>query len=86
MNLWLVKRTGADWWGNYMHDRELTFTDDTTVYAQMAFYRRKDATKYLKTLTYPEFYEVIKATTKPTGMVEPPKANANLPPAFKTGL
>jgi len=59
MNIWLIKHKGANYWGNYMHDKEITI-DDKTLYAQLCFYRRKDAQAYLKALLYAEFYEVIK--------------------------
>lgn len=59
INIWLIKHKGANHWGNYMHNYELTI-DNKPLYAQLCFYRRKDAQAYLKTLSYPEFYEVIK--------------------------
>ena len=63
MNIWLIKHKGANYWGNYMHDTEITI-DDKTLYAQLCFYRRKDAQAYLKALSYSEFYEVIKFSSQ----------------------
>ena len=63
MNIWLIKYKGANYWGNYIHDREITI-DDKTFYAQLCFYRRKDAQAYLKALSYAEFYEVIKFSSQ----------------------
>ena len=59
MKIWVIKRKGADYWGNYMPDKELELSDGTTMYAQLCFYRKKDAVKYLKAKEYPEFYEVV---------------------------
>ena len=59
MKIWLIKHTGADWFGNYRHDREIELADGSILYSQLCFYRKKDAVAYLKTLTYPEFYEVV---------------------------
>ena len=64
MNIWLIKHKGANYWDNYIMDREITLTDDTKFYAQLCFYRRKDAQAYLKAKNYPEFYEVVKFTSK----------------------
>ena len=58
MTVYLIKHTGADYWGNYRHSNELTFNDGTTIYTQECFYRLKDAKKYLKTLRWPELFEI----------------------------
>ncbi len=64
MNIWLVKRKGANYFGNYDVSTEIEFGDGTTIYAMKAFYRRKDAQKYIKGLTYNDHLEVIKFTSK----------------------
>ena len=63
MNVWLIKHKGANYWGNYTHDREITI-DDKIFYAQLCFYRRKDAQAYLKAKEYSDFYEVVKFTSR----------------------
>ena len=60
MNVWLIKYRGANYWYDYIHDREITI-DDKTFYAQLCFYRRKDAQAYLKEKSYAEFYELLEA-------------------------
>lgn len=58
MKIWLIKRKGADYWANYMMDYELTVGEDK-MYAQLCFYRKKDAVAYLKAKSYKNFYEVV---------------------------
>ena len=70
MNFWVIKHKGADYWGNYMHDYELTFQDDSKVWAQLVFYRRKDAQKYLKNKDYGEYYEVMKLKSQPNYRIQ----------------
>lgn len=61
MKIWVIKHKGADYWGNYRMDREITLSDETVIYAQLCFYRKKDALKYLNTLddSYKDSYEVV---------------------------
>lgn len=61
MKLWVIKRKGADYWGNYMHSREIEYSDGTTTYAQLCFYRKKDAVKYLNTNyeKVKDYFEVV---------------------------
>lgn len=59
MKIWLIKHKGADWWGNYRNDYEITLEDGTKIYSQLCFYRKKDALAYLKTRSYPEYLEVV---------------------------
>jgi len=64
MKIWLIKYKGADYWGNYRHSREIEIDNNgktTTVYADLCFYRKKDAVLYLKAKLgeAAEFYEVV---------------------------
>ena len=61
MKIWIIKRNGKTWWGNLLHSHELTYEDNDKAYAQLCFYRKKDAVKFLRTYRYPEFYEVVGA-------------------------
>jgi hypothetical protein len=63
VKIWIIKHRGADWWGNYRHSREIEITDNgetRTIYADLCFYRKKDAELYLKAKMgeATEFYEV----------------------------
>lgn len=57
--VWLIKRKGADYWGNYFPSMEFELPNGDTVYAQKCFYRKKDAVAYMKAKGYPDFYEVV---------------------------
>ena len=59
MKIWVIKHKGADYWGNYTPEKELELPDGTTLYAQLCFYRKKDAVAYLKAKNYHEYYEVV---------------------------
>lgn len=59
MKIWLIKRKGADYWGNYTPSHDIELTDGTKMYAQLCFYRKKDAVAYLKAKDYNEFFEVV---------------------------
>lgn len=64
MKVWVIKHKGPDYWGNYRHTREIEISDHgklTTVYADLCFYRKKDAVLYMKAElgTALEFYEVV---------------------------
>ncbi len=65
MHFWILKHKGADYWGNYMHSYEITFNDNEKVWADLIFYRRKDAQKYLKSKEYGQYYEVMKLKSQP---------------------
>lgn len=64
MKIWVIKSKGADYWGNYRLSREITIDDngeEKTIYADLYFYRKKDALLYLKA-SYGEaveYYEVV---------------------------
>lgn len=62
MRAYIIKHKGANNWYNMSLDRDIEFTDGTTIYAGYVFFRRKDALKYLKTLPYPEHKEVVGVT------------------------
>lgn len=59
MKVWLIKHKGADYWGNYRMDREITLSNGTKMYAQLCFYRKKDAKAYLETMEYKDLYEIV---------------------------
>lgn len=64
MKIWIIKHKGADYWGNYRHSREIEITDNgetKTIYADLCFYRKKDAVLYMKAKldTALEYYEVV---------------------------
>ena len=65
MNIWLIKNKGANYLGNYLHlSGEMEFSDGSKIYSHRAFYRRKDAQKYIKALDYNDHLEVVKFTSK----------------------
>ena len=59
MTIYVIRHTGANYRLNYRHSYEITINEDT-IYADLYFYRLKDAKKYLETLKYKEFYEIQK--------------------------
>ena len=61
MKIWLIKHKGANWWGNFLHEREIEFPDGEKIYSQNCFYRKKDAVKYRNSGRYHEFFEVVSA-------------------------
>jgi len=63
MRVYLIRRKGAaNTWYNILTSREITFSDGNKIYTGLLFLRKKDAKAYLKTLLYPELYEVVGAT------------------------
>ena len=58
MKIWVIKRKGGDWWGNYMPDKKITIGEQA-IYAQLCFYKRKDAVLFLGTMEYPDSYEIV---------------------------
>jgi hypothetical protein len=62
MRIFVIKHKGSSNWQNMAADREITFSDNKSIYAGLFFLRKKDAQKYLNTLEYKEFYEIIGAT------------------------
>ena len=58
MKLYIVKRKGANWWGNLLLDRTMTFSDGVQVYFETAFHRKKYAKKYLDTIEYKDCFEI----------------------------
>lgn len=62
MRAYTIVRKGARNWQNLGLEREITFNDNTTIYASYLFFRRKDALKYLETYPYKEYFEVVGMT------------------------
>lgn len=63
MRIYLIKIKGAVYWGNFRPEREIKFSDGKKIFADLCFFRKKDAHKYLHTLGYcKEFQEVVGAT------------------------
>lgn len=62
MRAFVIKHRGKTIWQNMTFERELTFSDNTKIYAGLLFFRKKDAKKYLETFEYKEFYEVVGVT------------------------
>ena len=62
MRIYLIKRKGSTYWWNMVLDRSITFADETKVFCDFIFYRKKDAQKYLKTFEHKEYFEVVGAT------------------------
>jgi len=64
MKAYIIKNRGADWFGNYLDCGTMEFEDGNKVFVGYWFHRLKDAKKYLKTFTYPEFFEIMKFDSK----------------------
>ncbi len=62
MRAYIIKNKGANTWFNLSFERDIQFSDNTTIFAGYVFFRKKDALKYLETLPYPEYKEVIGVT------------------------
>jgi hypothetical protein len=62
MRVYIIKSKGAATWYNMFFDRTVTFSDQTKISIGILFFRKKEAMKYLNTLEYKEFYEVVGAT------------------------
>ena len=63
MRAYTIKHKGKTIWQNMVFDREITFSDNSGIYAGLMFLRKKDAKKYLEAFCeYKEFYEVIGIT------------------------
>lgn len=58
MKLYIVKRKGANWWGNLLLYNTIEFSDGSYIYYEKCFHRKKDAKKYLDTFDYKEFFEI----------------------------
>ena len=57
-----IKFKGETIWQNMLINYKLTLDDGDEIYVCTLFLRKKDANKYLNTLKYKEFYEVIGVT------------------------
>lgn len=71
MRVYTTVRKGARTWQNLGLEREITFNDNTTIYASYLFFRRKDALKYLEASPHKEYYEVVGMT------IDKPKSKAD---------
>lgn len=62
MTVYIIKHKGADWWGNYRHDRKITISN-TKIYVSNVFFRLKDAKLFLETYGENKKYFEIKRFT-----------------------
>lgn len=62
MRAYTLKLKGKSIWQNIMFDRKITFSDSECVFVGLLFLRKKDAKKYLATLEYTKYYEIIGVT------------------------
>lgn len=64
MRVFLIKHKGASIWQNMFFDRTVGFSgdDDNDIHLGILFFRKNDATTYLKTLKHKDLYEVVGAT------------------------
>ena len=62
MRAYIIKHKGKTWWGNLILDYSHVFSDNSKIYTSTMYIKRKDAVKYLNTLEYNEFYEVVGLT------------------------
>ncbi|HOV88946.1 MAG TPA: hypothetical protein PLB74_02740 [Candidatus Paceibacterota bacterium] len=58
----IIKFKGKTIWQNVLRDYKFTFNDGDEIYVGTLFFSKKDANKYLETLKYKEFYEVVGVT------------------------
>ncbi len=65
MKIYVVIRSGANWWGNHTPTSSMTFMDDTKIWVGEHFYKLKDAKKYLKTLSDDsKYFQIVKYVAK----------------------
>ena len=62
MRTFIIKRKEAATLKNLFFNTEISFSDNTTIYAGLLFLRKKEEKKYLSTLKCKNFYEVIGVT------------------------
>ena len=62
MRAYIVKFKGKTIWQNMLIECKFTFNDGDEIYAGTLFFRKKDANKYLETLSNKHFYEVVGVT------------------------
>lgn len=62
MRAYTIKHKGKTILQNMIFNRELVFSDRDEVYAGLLFFRKKDAKKYLASMPYPEYLEVVGMT------------------------
>ena len=64
MKVYFLKRKGKNTWGNMPCSKELTYPDTTKVYADLLFYRKKDAQVHLNWMSEKYRFEITSATVK----------------------
>jgi len=68
MKIYLIKHKGKTWWGNLVAiTSEMTIREgknDLICYAGRYFFRKKDAELFKKTISHPEFLEIVSAEVK----------------------
>lgn len=61
MKIWIIKNKGKNWFGNMLCTHAVSIEGKTIAYAQLCFYRKKDAVLYMKQEYKHDFYEVVGA-------------------------
>lgn len=59
MKLYIIMHKGASIFQNIDFQNSVNYDDGTKHYITNAFWRKKDAKRYLKTYKYHEFYKII---------------------------
>jgi len=62
MRAYIIKFKGKTILRNVLIDYKFTFNDGDEIYVGTLFFRKKDAKKYLETLSNKHFYEVVGVT------------------------
>ena len=62
MRAFTIKHKGKTIWQNMLRDYKFTFNDGDEIYVGTLFFRKKDANKYLETLSNKHLYEVVGVT------------------------
>ena len=62
MRAYIIKFKGKTILRNIFTNLKLKVNDDDEIYAGILFFRKKDANKYLETLSNKHFYEVVGVT------------------------
>ena len=58
MKIFFIKRKGKLTAGNMSYARLLVFADQSQVYCDLMFYRKKDAKKYLSSFKHSLYFEI----------------------------
>ena len=65
MKVYIIKRKGKTWWGNFVGiANPLMTTEGEEINIPSAFFRAKDAKKYLSSFHYSDSFEIVSAEIK----------------------